>query len=52
MFSGIVQCQVVVYCSAHVTAARTPCNIVALESTAPVFLINKNLPSVEEKIVS
>ena len=32
--------------------AGTPCNVAALERTAPVSFINKNLPGVEEKNVT
>ena len=52
MFSGVVQCQAAVHCSARITAVRTPCSMAALERTAPVFFINKNLPGVEEKNVT
>ena len=52
MFSGVVQCQAAVHCSARGAAVRTPCSIAALERTAPVFFIDKNLPGVEEKNVA
>ena len=52
MFSGVVQCQAAVHCSARGAATRTPCGMAALERTAPVFFINKNLPGVEEKNVA
>ena len=52
MFSGVVQCQAAVHCSARGAAVRTPCGTAALERTAPVFFINKNLPGVEEKNVA